>query len=89
MAEEVNEVMAATDDEQRARELGDLMFSVVNLARWLGIHAEDSLRRANARFQRRYTTMENLASDRGLDFAQLPLEDKETLWQEAKGMTDN
>ena len=89
VAEEVNEVMAATDDEQRARELGDLMFSVVNLARWLGIHAEDSLRRANARFQRRYTTMENLASDRGLDFAQLPLEDKETLWQEAKGMTDN
>ena len=87
VAEEVNELKAAPNDEQRASELGDLMFSVVNLARWLGIHAEDSLRQANARFQRRYTTMENLASDRGLDFPQLPLEEKEQLWQEAKVLT--
>ena len=46
-------------------------FSMVNLARWLGIHAEDALRQANARFRRRYTTMEELAANKGLDFLQL------------------
>ena len=87
VTEEVKELQEATDDEHRANELGDLLFSVANLARWLGIHAEDTLRQGNARFQRRYTTMEALAAGRGLDFAALPLEEKEQLWQEAKVMT--
>ena len=86
VAEEVGELKAAASDEERAREMGDLLFTMVNLARWLGIHAEDSLRQANARFRRRYMAMEGLASQRGQDFAGLPLEDKETLWQEAKGI---
>ena len=87
VAEEVEELQAATGEEQRASELGDLLFSLVNLARWLGIHAEDALRQANARFQRRYTTMEELATQRGLEFARLPLDEKEQLWQEAKRVT--
>ena len=87
VVEEVNELKVAPSDEERAKEMGDLLFTIVNLARWLGIHAEDALRQANARFQGRYTTMESLASERGLDFPQLPLEEKEKLWQEAKGIT--
>ena len=87
VVEEVNELKVAPSDEERATEMGDLLFTIVNLARWLGIHAEDALRQANARFQGRYTTMESLASERGLDFPQLPLEEKEKLWQEAKGIT--
>ena len=86
--EEIKELKIAPNDEERAKEFGDVLFSIVNLARWLGIHAEDALRQANARFQIRYTTMEGLACQHGLDFPQLSLEDKEKLWQEAKGVQE-
>ena len=84
VVEEVNELKNAPNDEERSKEMGDLFFTIVNLSRWLGIHAEDSLRQANARFQSRYVMMESLATERGLDFSQIPLEEKEKLWQEAK-----
>ncbi len=84
LAEEVEELRQASTAEQVTHELGDLLFVMVNLSRWLGIHAEDALRQANLRFQTRYTRMEQLAESRGLDFAQLPLVEKEELWQEAK-----
>ena len=66
-------------------EMGDVLFTMVNLCRWMDIQAEDALRQANARFRGRYATMERLASEQSLDFPRLPLEDKEKLWQEAKG----
>ena len=87
VVEEVNELRSAPSDEERAKEMGDLLFTIVNLARWLGIHAEDALRQGNARFQRRYTAMENLAVERDLDFPQLSLDEKEKMWQEAKRLT--
>ena len=86
VVEEVEELRNAANDEERVRETGDLLFTLVNLARWLGVHAEDSLRQANLRFQGRYSTMDHLAQKRGLDFRSLPLAEKEMLWQEAKGM---
>lgn len=82
--EEAQEMQEASTDEEKTAEMGDLLFTLVNLARWKGIHAEDALRQANTRFQRRYTTMQHLAETRGLDFAQIPLNEKELLWQEAK-----
>ena len=84
VTEEVEELRAAVTDEEKMHEMGDLMFTMVNLARWSGAHAEDVLRQANQRFGKRYLSMENLAADRGLDFNALPLEQKEELWQEAK-----
>ena len=84
VVEEVEELRRAVSHEEKSLELGDLLFTLVNLSRWLNIQAEDALRQANRRFQGRYTTMERLAADRGLDFAQLPLTSKEELWQEAK-----
>ncbi len=86
VVEEVNELKNAPSVEERAKEMGDLLFTIVNLARWLSIHAEDALRQSNTRFQRRYTTMETLAAQRGLDFPKLPLSEREVLWQEAKGI---
>ena len=87
VSEEVDELRNASGQDEKTGEIGDLLFSIVNLARWLGIHAEDALCQANTRFQVRYMTMEKLASERGLGFPQLPLEEKEKLWQEAKGLT--
>ena len=84
IVEEVAEFKAAATPEEKAHELGDLLFSMVNLTRWAGAHAEDVLRQANHRFERRYLSMEKLAAERGLGFTGLPLEQKEELWQEAK-----
>jgi len=84
IVEEVAEFKAAATPEEKIHELGDLLFSMVNLTRWAGAHAEDVLRQANQRFGKRYLTMESLAAERGMDFAAVPLEQKEELWQEAK-----
>lgn len=84
VVEEVEELRRAANHEEESLELGDLLFTMVNLARWLNIHAEDALRQASHRFQNRYTSMERLAADRGLDFTRLSLTAKNDLWQEAK-----
>ena len=84
LVEEIGEFRAAGTQEERIDEFGDVLFALVNLARWSGIHAEDALRQANGKFRSRYRAMERLASEREQDFAALPLDDKEALWQEAK-----
>ena len=86
VAEEVEELRRSASQEEKTHELGDLIFTLVNLSRWLNIHAEDALRQANRRFQGRYATMEQLAAGRGQDFVQLPLAEKEALWQESKAL---
>ncbi len=84
VTEELAEIEAAESDDEREKELGDLLFSVVNAARWLGIEAEASLRGTNRRFYRRYTVMERLSRERGVSFDALSMDEKEALWQEAK-----
>ena len=84
LIEEVAEFKAAVTPEEKEHELGDLLFSMVNLTRWAGAHAEDVLRQANQRFGNRYLGMEKLAAARGLDFEALSLDKKEELWQESK-----
>ena len=86
LVEEVAELREASTDEERVHEFGDVLFTMVNLSRWLNIQAEDALRQANLRFRQRYTRMEELAAARGQDFAQLPLDEMESLWQEAKAL---
>ena len=82
--EEVRELDAAESDEERESEMGDVLFSMVNSGRWIGIRMEDALRGANGRFTRRFVHMEKLCSERGVDFAVLSMDEKESLWQEAK-----
>lgn len=89
LAEELEELHQAANLEEQTSEMGDLLMVMVNLSRWMGIHAEDALRQANLRFQRRYNTMERLAEERSLGFVELPLADKEKLWQEAKKILSN
>lgn len=78
--EEFAEVDAATGD-QIAEEIGDLLFSVTNWARHLGVDAEAALRSANVKFARRFAGMEQQAGD---TFAGLSLDQKEALWQQVK-----
>ena len=84
--EEIKEVEEARNLVDKEEEIGDLLFSLVNLARWQGIHAEDALRRANDKFRNRYLGMEKLANERGIGFDELPLDAKEKLWEEVKGI---
>lgn len=86
LVEEAEEFRKAATDAERVHELGDLFLVMVNLCRWMDVQAEDALRQANGRFRSRYLKMEELAEQRGLDFEQLPLDDKEALWQEAKAI---
>ena len=84
ISEEIEEFRQASTQEEQVHELGDILFSLVNLSRWVDVHAEDILRQANGRFRSRYLGMEELAARRGLDFESLPLLEKEALWQEVK-----
>ena len=65
-------------------ELGDLLFAVVNLCRKAGVHASLALDKANGKFERRFTRMQEIAKERGLDFPHLGLEKLDRLWDEAK-----
>jgi tetrapyrrole methylase family protein/MazG family protein len=82
--EEIAELRAVGDPEERARELGDLLFTLVNVARWLGVDAESALRKACDRFARRYAEMERAASAQGVDLADLSLSQQDALWNRAK-----
>lgn len=82
--EETGELAEARTGEEAEAELGDLLFSVVNAARWLDIDAETALRGANRRFAERFRAMENLARERGSDLRDLYPEDRESLWAEVK-----
>ena len=84
LREEMAELAAATTDVDKAEEAGDLLFAAVNLVRAHGVGAEDALRAANAKFERRFRGMEALAAARGQDFAALDLEAQEALWQAVK-----
>ena len=65
-------------------ELGDLLFSCVNLCRKAGVHASLALDRANAKFARRFQAVEALARERGLRVGEVPLDVLDGLWDEVK-----
>ena len=82
--EEAREIVEATNPAHLESEIGDLLFSVVNLARWQHIDPESALRATNARFGRRFRTMEALAAAQNKSLPDMPIEVMDTLWEEAK-----
>jgi tetrapyrrole methylase family protein/MazG family protein len=87
LAEELAELEAARRDGDARKlreEVGDVVFTVVNLARALGIDAEGALREANDKFYRRFTYMERRAELEGRALGDLSLDELEELWQLAK-----
>jgi MazG family protein len=81
---EVQEAVTAGDQDNITEEIGDLLFSVVNLARKLNVDAETALRRTNGKFERRFRNMEQKSATQGKAVAGLSLEELELLWQQAK-----
>lgn len=82
--EELDELAAAGTDTERLDEAGDLLFAAVNVVRAYGIAPEDALRGANAKFERRFRAMEQLATDRGTAFSSLTLDQQDALWDAVK-----
>ena len=90
LQEEIAELQAELDEKSKDSgiegELGDLLFTVVNLARHLKLDPESALRSTNARFRRRFAAMESVAG--GADaLAALTPDELEQLWSEAKNLT--
>jgi len=84
--EELQEVNEADNSQSYFNEIGDLLFAIVNLARWRKVDAESSLRVANVRFRKRFKYIEDAAQSKGQSLSDLTLDEMERFWQEAKGL---
>jgi ATP diphosphatase len=69
--------------------MGDLLFSIANLARQLGIEPETALRKANDKFTRRFETMEHAVAHSGRAMSEMNMEELEREWQTAKTKSGN
>jgi tetrapyrrole methylase family protein/MazG family protein len=82
--QELKEAIVNNDSENQAEELGDLLFSVVNVARFLKIDSEKSLYDACDKFTDRFRMVENLADERNIDMKTASLTELDSLWDEVK-----
>jgi tetrapyrrole methylase family protein/MazG family protein len=84
LVEEVREFKQSEGSEQQAREFGDLLFTLVNVARRLGVDTEAALREASQKFYQRFTYMEEVCRKRGVNLRELSFAEQNALWEEAK-----
>ncbi len=85
--EEIGELKAeieANDQEKMEAEFGDVLFSMINYARFLNIDPESALERTNKKFKHRFELMEAYAKENGLELVKLSLNEKEAIWQSMK-----
>lgn len=85
--EEIGELKAeieANNQEKMEAEFGDVLFSMINYARFLNIDPESALEKTNKKFKYRFELMEAYAKENGLDLAKLSLNEKEAIWQSMK-----
>ena len=81
---ELKEAIPSGDKEKLTEELGDLLFSVVNVARFIGVDAEEALTKATDKFSRRFRSVEELAAERGVDMKTSSMALIDSLWEEVK-----
>ena len=84
VVEEANELREAASDAETAEEFGDLLFVLVNVARRRGIEAEAAVRAANAKFRRRFASVERGAAAQGVALRDLDFDALDALWDAAK-----
>jgi ATP diphosphatase len=83
--DELREAVNARGSLERAEdEMGDLLFSIANLARHLGIEPETALRKANDKFTKRFETMERAVAQSGRAMSEMNIDELERVWQQAK-----
>jgi XTP/dITP diphosphohydrolase len=82
--QELKEVVAQNDPVKMEEELGDVLFSLINYARFLQVDAENALETTNRKFIKRFTRMEQIAMQSGKSLTDMTLEEMDTLWNEIK-----
>lgn len=82
--EEIEEVRQAGSAAELHAEIGDLLFAVVNLARWYKVDAESALRQGNQRFRQRFKYIEQAARAQGKQVSDFSLDEMDQLWEDAK-----
>jgi tetrapyrrole methylase family protein / MazG family protein len=88
LTEEVQEFKKSVNQEEKNEEFGDLFFTLVNIARRMGVEPESSLRSANRKFYTRFSYMEKLCRERGQELGKLSFDEQNKLWDEAKQATN-
>jgi tetrapyrrole methylase family protein/MazG family protein len=86
LREELNELAEATTTEHQREELGDILFVLVDWARWHNVEAEDAMRAANQKFVTRFAHVEARVTASGRDWQAFTLDELEAFWQEAKAI---
>jgi MazG family protein len=86
--QELKEVIATGEQEKMEEEFGDLLFSLVNFARFLNIDAENALEITNKKFIKRFTQMEEQAQSTGKPLAEMTLEEMDAIWNQIKRHKD-
>lgn len=81
---ELQKAIEVSDTDNATEELGDLLFSAVNTARFLNIDAEEALTKSSDKFLSRFSIVEKLAKERSIDMKSVSLEELDVLWNEAK-----
>jgi XTP/dITP diphosphohydrolase len=81
---ELDEAMVQGDSEAMEAEFGDVLFSLINYARFLKINPESALERTNQKFIQRFQFIESQAKEKGSSIEKLSLDEMEALWQQAK-----
>ncbi len=84
LKEEIDEVKSAKTPEDLEEEFGDLLFSCVNVARFLKINPEEALKKATDKFISRFEKVENTATTEGKQLENMTLEEMDILWEKAK-----
>ncbi|MGY6562687.1 MAG: nucleoside triphosphate pyrophosphohydrolase [Luteibaculaceae bacterium] len=85
--EELNELKAEVDTQNTEKieeELGDVLFSVINYARFLGINPDDALERTNKKFIKRFQYLEQKSAEDGKKMGEMTLEEMDVYWNKAK-----
>ena len=85
LTEELKELSQAESADERQDELGDVLFSLVNVARFMDVDAEDALRASVRKFIKRFNYIEDTLNAKGLQWEDVSLADMDAIWNEAKG----
>lgn len=83
--EELQEFIESKNITEKEEEFGDMLFSLVNIARWEGINPDDALENANKKFRNRFEFIEAKAKKMGVSLNEMSLKEMDKLWEEAKG----
>ena len=81
---ELKEEVQKGDEQKTTEEFGDLLFSLINYARFVNVNSEDALEKTNKKFLQRFQYMESEIEKKGLILSELSLEEMDVYWNEAK-----